>query len=125
MTTVLLIDAPLAMRDALRTRLSLEADLTIVGEADDAAQALSVAASLGPDVVLLDAEMPDLDIDSVVRALAQMDPPPGIVVVSQHAEAMTRSLQYTPSLVIGKHEGLASLVGAIRVAASRRSRRPD
>jgi DNA-binding NarL/FixJ family response regulator len=116
MTTVLLVDAPLAVRQALRARLSLEPGLVIVGEADDALLAISLAQALDPDVVLLDAETPDLDVSSVVRALSRQDPCPGIVVLSQHAAAMSYGLKGTPAIVVGKHEGLASLVGAIRAA---------
>jgi DNA-binding NarL/FixJ family response regulator len=123
MTTVLLIDAPLAVRHALRTRLSLEPDLAIVGEADDSVQALKLAESLDPDVVLLDAEMPDLDVASIVHALSRSDPDRGIVVISQRAEALMQSLEGTRTVVVGKHEGLSSLVGAIRSAASRRGAR--
>jgi len=50
MTTVLLIDYPPAVRDALRARLSLERDLDIVGEADNASQGISLAHALDPDV---------------------------------------------------------------------------
>jgi DNA-binding NarL/FixJ family response regulator len=125
MPTVLLIDAPLAVRRALRTRLSLEPDLIIVGEADDAMQALRLADSLDPDVVVIDAEMPDLEVMLVVHALSELDARRGVVVVSQHTEDMTQSLEGTPSVVVGKHEGLASLVGAIRSAASRRDSRHD
>ena len=71
MTTVLLIEYPPAVRDALRARLSLERDLDIIGEADDAVQGISLAQALEPDVVLIDAETPDLDAAGIVRVLAQ------------------------------------------------------
>jgi len=114
MTTVLLIDSPLAVRRALRARLSLEPDLVIVGEADDATQAINLARVLDPDVMLLDAEMPYLDALSVVRAMADGDRSPAILVLSQHAAAMKSGLNGTSAIVVGKHEGLASLVSAIR-----------
>ena len=60
MTTVVLRDDPLVVRAALPARWSLEANRVIVGEADDAPQALSLAQALDPDVVLLDPETPDL-----------------------------------------------------------------
>jgi DNA-binding NarL/FixJ family response regulator len=119
-TTVLLVDYPLAVRQALRARLSLEPELGIVGEADDAPQAISLAQSLDPDVILLDAEMPDLDASTVVRALTEQDGRRGVVVLSQHTPAMLYRLQGTRAIVVGKHEGLASLIAAIR-AADRRS----
>jgi len=117
MLTVLLVDYPLAVRRALRARLSLEPDLAIIGEADDAPQAISLARSLVPNVVLLDAETPDLDASRLVQAMTGGDRRPAIVVLSQHAAAMRSGLNGTPAMVVGKHEGLAALVGAIRTAA--------
>jgi DNA-binding NarL/FixJ family response regulator len=118
MTTLLLVDAPLAVRQALRARLSLEPGLAIVGEADEAPLAISLVHALDPDVVLLDAEAPDLDSSELVRALAQ-DPERGIVVLSQHNTVLRDGLRGTPAIVVGKHEGLAALVRAIRSAPRR------
>jgi DNA-binding NarL/FixJ family response regulator len=119
MTTVLLVDAPLAVRQALRTRLSLEPDLAIIGEADDPLLAISLAQKLEPDVVLLDAEAPALDASRVVHALTEQDAHGGIVVLTQHTAGLSTALKDTPAIVIGKHQGLAPLVGAIRSAPRR------
>jgi DNA-binding NarL/FixJ family response regulator len=123
MTTVLLIASPLAVRRALRARLSLEPDLVIIAEADDATQAIGLARSLHPEVMLIDAETPYLDAVWIVRAMAEVDRCPTIVVLSQHTADMRSGLTGTSATVVGKHEGLASLVAAIR-SASRRPARP-
>ncbi len=117
MTTVLLIACPLAVRRALRARLSLEPDLVIIGEADDASRAISLARALDPEVMLLDAETPYLDAAQLVRAMADEDHCPAMVVLSQHTAALTSGLNGSPAFVVGKHEGLAALVAAIRSAA--------
>jgi DNA-binding NarL/FixJ family response regulator len=119
MTTVLLIEYPLAVRRALRARLSLEPDLQVIGEADDAPQAICLAHTLDPDVVLLDAETPYLDTSQLVRAIADGDRCPAIVVLSQHTAAMRSGLNGTLAIVVGKHDGLAALVLAVRSAARR------
>jgi DNA-binding NarL/FixJ family response regulator len=116
MTTVLLIEYPPAVRSALRARLSLERDLDIVGEADDAPQGMSLAQALEPDVVVIDAETPDLDAAGIVRAIAQSDVCRGIVVLSQHAAAIADRVTGTPAVVVATREGQASLVDAIRSA---------
>lgn len=90
MTTVLLVDSPRSVREALQVRLSLEPGLVIVGEADDATRATSLARALGPDVVLLDAEAAGLDASGLVRALTEHDLSSGIVVLTQHVVAVRR-----------------------------------
>jgi DNA-binding NarL/FixJ family response regulator len=99
--------------------LSLECDLDIVGEADDAVQGISLTQALTPDVVLIDAETPDLDAAHTVRALAEKDGRSGIVVLSQHAAAIADGLSGVAVMVVGKNEGPAAVVRAIRSAARR------
>ena len=121
MTSVLLVDSPRAVRDALGTRLSLEPGLAIVGATDDATLAIRLARTLQPDVVLVDAEACDLDASSLVRALTEWDSPSAVVVLTQHAVVVEHGLHGLATAVVGKKEGLGSLVRAIRSA--RRSRR--
>lgn len=55
---VLLADDQALVRGALAALLSLEGDLEVVGEAGSGADAIALAQSTGPDVVLMDVEMP-------------------------------------------------------------------
>jgi CheY-like chemotaxis protein len=87
---------------AARAAIS-EPGLVIVGEADSAALALSLAQALESDVVLLDAEMPFLDMPTVVHALRDQDPSRGIVVITQHATALSNGLQGTPAVAAVGH----------------------
>jgi DNA-binding NarL/FixJ family response regulator len=115
-TSVLLVDSPRAVRDALGTRLSLEPGLAIVGATDDATLAIRLARTLQPDVVLVDAEACDLDASSLVRALTEWDSPSAVVVLTQHAVVVEHGLHGMATAVVGKNEGLGSLVRAIRSA---------
>lgn len=61
MIRVLLADDQRLMREGMRTLLSLEPDLQVVGEATDGQEALQAALELRPDVVLMDIRMPGMN----------------------------------------------------------------
>jgi DNA-binding NarL/FixJ family response regulator len=79
--TVLIVDDHAEFRAAARALL--EADgYRVTGEASDGAQAVSLAAALHPDIVLLDIALPDTDGFAVAQALAASSDPPAVVLVS-------------------------------------------
>jgi YesN/AraC family two-component response regulator len=61
MIRVLLVDDQPVVRRGLRVRFQLEPDLQVVGEASTSREALTLAQTLSPDVVLMDIEMPGMD----------------------------------------------------------------
>lgn len=58
---VLIVDDQRLMRDGLRTLIELETDLDIAGEAADGLEAITAYRDLGPDIVLMDVRMPNLN----------------------------------------------------------------
>jgi CheY-like chemotaxis protein len=79
--TVLIVDDHAEFRRAARQLL--EADgLVVVGEAADGDEAISVVATLGPDVVLLDIQLPGLDGFAVADILARSPTPPIVIFIS-------------------------------------------
>jgi CheY-like chemotaxis protein len=74
--TVLIVDDHAPFRRMVR-RLLEAGGFCVIGEAGDGASALTAAAALGPDVVLLDILLPDMDGFEVARRLAPRPPPPG------------------------------------------------
>ena len=83
---VLLADDHSLMRRLLRRAISAHADLEFVGEAADGAQALALARSLVPDVVVLDLAMPELDGLQVASSL-RVDLPDCAILVFSAFEA--------------------------------------
>ena len=67
--TVVLADDHAVVRGALKALLDGQDDLEVVGEAADIASARAAVAASGPDVLVLDVNLPDgLGVDAVRRA---------------------------------------------------------
>ncbi len=69
MISVLIADDQDLVREGLRMLLEAEPDITVAGEAGTGTQAIAAARRLGPDVVLMDVRMPDMD---GIEATAQL-----------------------------------------------------
>src|SRR5262245_42713355 len=121
MVDILLVEHPPNLRRMLRARLTMESDVTIIGEADDGATAISLAQTLRPAVILLDAEMPHLDLAHVVAAVGNQSPTSRIVVLSLHTGVVARSLNSGSAILVSKHEGIPGLLNAIRHEGEQRS----
>jgi DNA-binding NarL/FixJ family response regulator len=71
MTTILIADDQALVRVGLHKILDAEPDLTVIGEAADGEDAVSLAQRMRPDVVLMDIRMPVLDgIEATRRIIA-------------------------------------------------------
>jgi two-component system, LytTR family, response regulator len=89
--TLLVDDEPLA-REGLRLLLQGEADVEIVGEAADGAEAIRMVRTLDPDLLLLDVQMLGIDGFEVLRRLAG-GPIPAVVFVSAFDQFAIRAFE--------------------------------
>jgi DNA-binding NarL/FixJ family response regulator len=123
MTTVLLVDDHPVVREGLRGMIDAEPDLTVVGEAGSGAEAIALAATLRPDVILMDLRMPDIDgVDATTRILADL-PGTRIVVVTTY-ESDTDILRAVEAGATGyllKDASRTQLASAVRDAARGRT----
>jgi DNA-binding NarL/FixJ family response regulator len=69
-TSVVLADDQALVRAGFRALLDAQEDIDVVGEADDGEEAIRLAKSLVPDVVLMDIRMPGRDGLAATRAIA-------------------------------------------------------
>lgn len=83
--TVLLVDDHAIVRKGIKALLATIPDINIIGEAEDGAQAVDMAQSLDPDVVLMDLEMPIMDGIEATRKLAESRPGTRILVLTSFA----------------------------------------
>jgi YesN/AraC family two-component response regulator len=59
------------MRDGLKTVLSLEKDLEVIGTASNGVEALKMIEKVIPDIVLLDIRMPEMDWLNALKTLKE------------------------------------------------------
>jgi DNA-binding NarL/FixJ family response regulator len=79
---VLLVDDQALFREGLRTLLTAQPNLDVVGEAGNGEEALQLAAKLRPDVVLMDLRMPVLDGVAATRQLHATRPECRVIVLT-------------------------------------------
>jgi len=84
---VLIVDDIPETRDHLSKLLGFESDIEVVGAAASGAEAISLAGSLTPDIVLMDINMPDMDGIATTEALAAHVPTAAVIMMSVQGEA--------------------------------------
>jgi pilus assembly protein CpaE len=84
---VLIVDDIPETRDHLTKLLGFEKDIEVVGAAASGAEALQMAATILPDVVLMDINMPDMDGITATELLSAQVPTTAIVMMSVQGEA--------------------------------------
>ncbi len=119
MIKLLLVDDQPTVRQGLRMRLTLEPDLTVVGEASTAEEALALVQSLAPDIVLMDVEMPGMDGIAATAAVSASARQSAVVILSIHDDALTRARAQAAGAVafVEKRGKTEELLAAIRQAA--------
>ncbi|MEI6044891.1 MAG: response regulator transcription factor [Chloroflexota bacterium] len=116
---LLLVDDQALFREGLRTLLSIQPDLKVVGEAGNGQQALELVASLHPEVVLMDLRMPVLDGVATTRQLRQSHPECRVIVLTtfDDDEYVFEGLRAGAVGYLLKDVPSEKLVEAIRTAA--------
>jgi DNA-binding NarL/FixJ family response regulator len=119
---VLIADDQPLMRSALRTCLTAEPDLTVVGEAADGMETVRMAQRLRPDVVVMDVRMPIMDgIEATRRVVKEADGRPTRVLVMTTFdldEHIIDALRAGASGFLVKDAPPEELVRAVRIIAA-------
>ncbi|MBA4117250.1 MAG: response regulator transcription factor [Rubrobacter sp.] len=79
---VLVADDHAVVREGLRAVLDPEPDMEVVGEAGTGKEVVQRAAELGPDVILMDIQMPQTNGIEATRRIVEANPDVGVVVLT-------------------------------------------
>jgi DNA-binding NarL/FixJ family response regulator len=117
-TRIVIADDHAIVRDGVRALLALADDMEVVGEASGGQEAIDLAVSLEPDLILMDIAMPGLGGLEATLEIRKRVPRARIVVLSQYGdpEYVRRFLKAGVSGYVLKNAAGADLVAAIRAA---------
>ena len=116
---VLIADDHAIVRDGIRALLALSDDITVVGEAANGLEAIALAASLSPDVILMDIAMPGLGGLEATVQIRKENPAAKILVLTQYEdrEYIRRFLKAGVSGYVLKKAAGSELTSAIRAVS--------
>ena len=101
--------------------LSTDHGIEVVAEAADGREAVDLARKHGPDVVVLDVEMPVMSGQVALRRLLDLRPPPRVVIVTVFADEshVRELLALGASAYLSKNSSMRDLISTVRSVAPR------
>ena len=116
MINVLIADEHSLFRQAVRSALETEHDLTVVAEAADGLEAVEAAGMFAPDIALIDTDLPKCNGIDATRTVRERVPGCKVLVLSNHQDgaALFDAMQAGASGYLTKAIPLAKLIEAAR-----------
>jgi DNA-binding NarL/FixJ family response regulator len=117
---IVIADDHALIREGLRRLIESEPDLQVVGEAADGNGAVDAAATLMPDVLLLDVSLPDGDGVDALRRISAVAPQSRVLLVTAGISDvdLQEALRYGARGVVFKTAASELLLKAIRTVAA-------
>lgn len=117
---LLLVDDHAVIRLGMRMLFDSEADIEIVAEAENGAQAITAVQQHHPDIVLMDIGLPDMSGIEATRRIKEQSPETSIVALTIHEdkEYFFQMLDAGATGYVPKRAAPQELITAIRTAAA-------
>ena len=124
---VMVADDHPIMRDGLRDALEGEGDFEVVGLAVDGVEAVRMAQSVAPQVIVMDVMMPNKDGVDACREIMELLPDTRVLMLtaSTTEDAVVEAIAAGATGYLQKDSGPEELAGAIREVAQGRLRIPE
>ena len=115
-TRILLADDHMLMRMGLSALITSEKDMEVVGEAENGLQAVELALSLKPDIVIMDLMMPELSGAAATQRIHDADPAIKIMILTTFGTSaeMAQAIANGAVGALMKDTATDDLVSAIR-----------
>jgi DNA-binding NarL/FixJ family response regulator len=115
--TIVLADDHRVVREGLRALLERHDDIKVVGEAADGQEAVKLAATLKPDVVVMDISMPVLNGIEATQQVLEVSPSSKVIILSMYStsEHIFRSFKAGAQGYLLKESAGEDVVNAVRV----------
>jgi len=119
MIKLLLVDDHELVREGLRRILAETPGMEVVGEASSGEEAIDLARSLKPDVVIMDVSMPGIGGLETTRRLSHIDPGIKVIVVTVHVDEPypTRLLEAGAAGYLTKSCAVDEIIDAIKAVS--------
>ena len=116
---VLLAEDHAVVREGTRQILEHDPDITVVGEADNGADVVALAARLSPDVVLLDLSLPVMNGVEATRRIRAVQPAPHVLILSAYDDEdyVVAAIEAGASGYLLKTAHAGDVIAAIRAVA--------
>jgi DNA-binding NarL/FixJ family response regulator len=117
---IFLVDDHMVVRAGLKTLITAQPDMAVVGEAGDGTEVWQRVQDCRPDVVIMDISMPGLNGIQATERLKQVCPEVKVLVLSVHDDTsyLRQMLTVGASGYILKHTAADALIQAIRIVAA-------
>jgi two-component system, NarL family, response regulator DevR len=117
---LMIVDDHEVVRLGMRAAFELEADISVVGEASNGAEALAKMSVLDPQVILMDVRMPKMNGIEACREIKSAHPTVSILMITSFTddEAVFASIMAGASGYLLKNVSRAELLKAIRKVAA-------
>jgi DNA-binding NarL/FixJ family response regulator len=115
-STVLLVDDHALLRTGVASIINQEADLRVIAEAGNGAEAIDAFERYHPDVTLLDLRMPVMEGVEAVRQIRERDPRARVIVLTTYDtdDEIARALKAGAKAYVLKDIAADDLIGCIR-----------
>ena len=116
---LLIVDDSSPVRHGLRSILRAYSDMNVVGEVANGREAIAMAEQMQPDLILMDAQMPEMDGVEATRQIKERWPSIKVLFLTVHSSYVAAAMAAGADDHLMKDSGRQELVQKIRAMVGR------